>query len=120
MRQAFIAAAIVSRGVRVAQVSTGGGGGGFSDTPLPSGALGFTAQNWLEQAGADGYIVYCATSSQLFPDSALYPYQYVVNSGATLSKAVTGVAAGTYYVRVAAYAGSIIYDLGPEVPYTAA
>ncbi len=100
--------------------SVGGGGGGFSDVPLPSGALGFTAQNWLEVAGASGYIVYCTTSSQLYPDSALYAYQYVVTSGATLSKAVTGVAAGTYYCRVAAYAGSIIYDLGPEVLYTAA
>jgi len=93
--------------------------GSFADVPLPSGSASFTAQNWLQVTGASGYIVYCATSSQLYPDSSLYPYQYVVTSGATLSKAVGSVAAGTYYVRIAAYAGSLIYDLGPEIVYVA-
>lgn len=94
-------------------------GGSFSDVLLPGGSATFTAQNWLQTTGASGYIVYCATSSQLYADSALYPYQYVVTSGATLSKVIGSVAAGTYYVRIAAYAGSIVYDLGPEIAYAA-
>lgn len=94
----------------------GGGGGGGSaptDVPGPSGPAGFsvnfTAPSF--QAGGlgvggggvasyAGFVIDYATSSQALSGS--YPYRKVI-AGAVSSGSVTGIALGTYYVRMATY-----------------
>ena len=93
-------------------------GGGFGEIPLPSGALSFTV-NWEDTTGESGYLIYCSTSTQAFPDSSLYAYQYLAAANAT-SLTISGVASGTKYVRVAAYEGTTVGDLSMEIEYTPA
>lgn len=88
----------------------------FSDVPLPAGALSFTV-NWEDGAGESGYLVYCSTSTQAFPDPTLYAYQYVAAANAS-SLVISGVQSGTKYVRVAAIEGSNVGDLSMEIAYT--
>lgn len=88
------------------------GGGGLSDNPGPAGSAAFTA-NWdapvydagqFAGAGAvqvSGYVIDYATSSQALGGS--YPYRKVIAGGGTLTGTVSGLAGGTYYVRLASY-----------------
>lgn len=93
-------------------------GGGPTEAPLPGGAASLSVA-WDDMAGESGYVVYLSTSSQLFGDPGLYAYRYLAAANAT-SRTVTSIAAGTYYVRVAGYEGSVVGELSHEITVTAA
>lgn len=105
--------------------SGGGGGGAPTDVPGPAGAASFSVAwdapvydaGYFAGAGAvqvSGYVIDYATSSQAL--GGTYPYRKVIAGGATLSGNVTGLAAGTYYVRLASYdTDGNVGDYGNEI-----
>lgn len=97
-------------GIAAGRVS---GGETFPNITAPSGSASFTA-TWAAEESADGYLVYISTSAQAFPDQALYSYRYKATGQATASLAITGIASGTYYYRIAPYVGTTIGDVGVE------
>lgn len=98
--------------------ASGGSGDVPSANPLPGGALSFTV-TWDAVAGAAGYVIAVSTSTVQYPDKSLYTYFYLASAGAT-SLVISGVAAGTKYVRVAAHQSGYVGDLSHEVTYTPA
>jgi hypothetical protein len=93
--------------------------GDFPNITAPSGSASFTV-DWDAEEGADGYLVYVSTTTQTFADESLYAYRYKASGQATEQLVISSVAAGTYYVRVAAYIGTTVLGLSFEVTKTAA
>lgn len=100
-------------------ISAPGGGDDFPNITAPSGSAGFTV-DWSPETGADGYLVYLSASSQTYPDETLYAYRYKAAGQATAQLVISGIAAGTYYVRVASYIGTTVLQLSFEVTKVAA
>jgi hypothetical protein len=90
-----------------------------TEVPFASGALSITP-TWVADANASGYVVFGSTSSQTYPDPALYSVRYLVSGGSTEQLVISGIASGVKYVRIAAHNGTWVGDLGPEVDYTPA
>lgn len=107
------AKSINSNGTRVV------GGDAFPNITAPSGSASFTV-NWKSEAGADGYLVYISGSTQTYPDETLYAYRYKASGQSTETLVISGIASGTYYVRVVAYIGTTVLQLSHEVTKTAA
>lgn len=91
-----------------------------TDVPGPAGSASFTVDFRQLDAGADGIVVLYGTSSVMNDDPDNYPYRKVFTGGSLTTGTVTGIAAGTYYVRPAGYVGSTIGFLSQQLQKTAA
>ncbi len=93
----------------------------FPNIPATSGAATFTpALTWTPEPGVDGYLIYLDPDSQTFPDPALYSARYKAAGQATNTLDITGIAAGTWRLRIAPYIGSTVLEMSHEIERTAA
>lgn len=114
----FAAVVCSSRRVKRETASASVGGGAPTDVPGPSGSASFSVawnapaydEGGMGQGGNGaaelaGYVIDYATSSQAANGGA-YPYRKVVSGAGAVSGVVSGIATGTYYLRMAAYDGA--------------
>lgn len=87
---------------------------GFPDIMIPNGAASLTL-SWTPETGADGTLLYIATTAKTFPVKEDYTYRYKAAGASTATLTINGIAAGTYSIRAASYVGSVVRELSHEI-----
>lgn len=118
MNLSFMAAG-VGRAGRTVAPPTPAPPGEFPDITAPAGSVGFTTDAYTAQAGSTVRLAYLSTSTQAFPDSALYAYRYKFAEADDETLAIGSIQSGPWYYRIAdvdadgATVGDLSHEFGP-------